>query len=99
MLLLLGGLGLPFPEEATVMVCRVLIATGAVRPLPALVVVYAGVVVTDWMLYMAGKKYGRRVVNHRRFRRILSTERLSALEAAFRKRGVLFIFIGRHLVG
>jgi membrane protein DedA with SNARE-associated domain len=98
-LLVLGGLGLPFPEDATLIACGFLIAAGVVQPIPALAVVYAGIVVTDWGLYAVGKKYGRLVVNHRRFRRILSAERLSALEEMFKKRGIIFILIGRHLVG
>jgi membrane protein DedA with SNARE-associated domain len=98
-LLVLGGLGLPFPEDATLIACGFLIAADVVRPFPALIVVYAGIVVTDWGLYAVGKKYGRLVVNHRRFRRILSAGRLSALEEMFKKRGVLFILVGRHLIG
>lgn len=98
-LLLLGGLGLPFPEDATLIVCGFLIATDVVKPFPAILVVYAGILVTDWGLYAVGKKYGRLVVSHRRFRTILSAKRLSSLEEAFRKRGVIFILIGRHLTG
>jgi membrane protein DedA with SNARE-associated domain len=69
-LLLLGGLGLPFPEDATLIVCGFLIATDVVKPVPAILVVYAGILVTDWGLYAVGKKYGRLVVSHRRFRTI-----------------------------
>ena len=53
----------------------------------------------DFILYTFGKKYGRRIVTHKRFHKIISPERLSILEEKFNKRGILFILIGRHLVG
>jgi membrane protein DedA with SNARE-associated domain len=67
--------------------------------LPTLLVVYSGLLLTDFSLYWVGKKYGRRVVEHKRFRRIISFERLSRLEEKFKKWGVFVVFIGRHFLG
>jgi len=98
-LLILGGIGFPFPEDTTLILCGFLISTHVIKPVPALLVVYAGLLITDFSLYLVGKRYGRMIVNHKRFRKIISSERLSMLESKFNKRGVFVILIGRHLVG
>ena len=98
-LLLLGGIGFPFPEDATLMLVGFLISAKVVKPIHALLVIYSGLLMADFILYTFGKKYGRRIVTHKRFHKIISPERLSILEEKFNKRGILFILIGRHLVG
>ena len=99
LLLILGGAGLPFPEDATLILCGFLISTEVIKPVPALLVIYSGMLMTDFGLYFVGRKYGRKVVTHRLFRKILSPQRLSLYEDRFRKKGIFFILIGRHLVG
>lgn len=99
LLLVLGGIGLPFPEDTTLILSGFLISANVVKPLPALLVVYVGVLLTDLLLYFVGRKYGRMIVTHKRFRKIISREKLSLLEEKFRRRGVLVILLGRHLVG
>lgn len=99
MLLILGGIGLPFPEDTTLILCGFLISTAVVKPLPALSVVYAGLLAADLFLFFVGRKYGRMIVTHKRFQKILSPERLSVLEEKFDRRGILVILFGRHLLG
>jgi membrane protein DedA with SNARE-associated domain len=99
MLLILGGIGFPFPEDTTLILCGFLISHEIVRPIPALAVVYSGILMTDFSLYLVGKKYGKAVITHRRFRRFLSPEKIARLEDKFRERGTLVIFFGRQLVG
>jgi membrane-associated protein len=98
-LLILGEIGLPFPEDATLILSGFLIAQKITKPLPTIVVVYAGLLLTDFSLYWVGKKYGRKVVEHKRFRRILSAERLLTLEEKFKKWGIYVVFVGRHFLG
>ncbi len=98
-LLVLGVIGFPFPEDAILILCGLLIANNVVKPVPALLVVSLGMLMTDYFLYHVGRKYGRKVVTHRRFRKIISAKRITRLEKTFRKWGVLVIFLGRHLVG
>ncbi len=98
-LLVLGVIGFPFPEDAILILCGLLIANNVVKPVPALLVVSFGMLMTDYFLYHVGRKYGRKVVTHRRFRKIISAKRITRLEKTFRKWGVLVIFLGRHLVG
>ncbi len=98
-LLILGGVGLPFPEDATLILCGLLISTQVVRPIPALLTVYAGLLIADLTLHFIGRKYGRQIVTHRRFRKWISPERLSFLEKKFNRIGLLLILVGRHLAG
>ena len=93
LLLILGGVGFPFPEDAILILCGFLISTHVVKP------VYAGLLAADFSLYLIGKKYGRMIVCHRRFQKIISPERLLILEDKFNKRGILFILFGRQLIG
>jgi membrane protein DedA with SNARE-associated domain len=98
-LLILGEIGLPFPEDATLILSGFLIAQKVTKLLPTLTIVYCGLLLTDFSLYWVGKKYGRKVVEHKRFRRILSAERLLRLEEKFTKWGIYVVFVGRHFLG
>jgi membrane protein DedA with SNARE-associated domain len=98
-LLILGGVGLPFPEDATLILCGILISQHLLHLVRALVTVYLGLLCADSIVFHIGKKYGRRIVTHRRFQRFLSPHMLTELEGKFCHRGVWFIFIGRHLAG
>ena len=97
-ILILGELGFPFPEGVTLMGCGFLISTNVVRPIPALFIVFSGILLGDFLSYYFGKKYGRTIVNHKRLHKIISPERLSMIEARFNKRGILFILIGGRLI-
>lgn len=99
MLLILGGVGFPFPEDTTLILCGFLISHGIIKPVPALFLVYSGLIIADLVLYFFGKKYGRIIVTHKRFHKIISPEKLSMIEERFNKKGMLFILFGRHLIG
>jgi membrane protein DedA with SNARE-associated domain len=99
LLLILGTLGLPFPEDTTLMLGGFLMAQDIIRSLPALFIIYPTLLMTDYLLYWIGKRYGRRVVEHKIFRRIMSPNRLLKLEGKFRRWGIWVIFFGRHLLG
>ncbi|HET6515101.1 MAG TPA: DedA family protein [Thermodesulfovibrionales bacterium] len=99
LLLVLGGIGFPFPEDTTLILCGFLIFNDVIKPILALPVVYVGVVLSDLFLYFVGRKYGRMIVTHKRFRKIISRQKLSLLEQKFNRWGVLVVLAGRHLVG
>jgi membrane protein DedA with SNARE-associated domain len=98
-LLFLGDIGLPFPEDTTLILSGFLISQGVTKLLPTLLVVYSGLLMTDFSLYLAGRKYGRRIVEHKRFHKIISSDRLSKLEEKFKRWGIFVVFFGRHLLG
>jgi membrane protein DedA with SNARE-associated domain len=99
LLLILGEIGLPFPEDAILVLSGFLVSHDVIKPLQGFLVVYSGLLITDCSLYLVGKKYGRGVVEHKRFRKIISTEKLYKLEGKFQKWGGLVVFFGRHIWG
>ena len=98
-LLILGGIGLPFPEGATLILSGFLVAHEVINPFPTFLIIYAGLLASDFLLYLVGKKYGRMIVEHKKFRRIISPDRLLKLEEKFKKSDVWVILIGRHFLG
>jgi len=98
-LLILGGLGFPFPEDGVLIMSGLLIAHGLIKLAPTLLVIYPSLLIADFILYSIGRKYGRMVVEHKRFSKIVSPATLSRLEEKFTRRGALMVFLGRHLVG
>jgi membrane protein DedA with SNARE-associated domain len=98
-LLILGGIGLPFPEDATLILSGFLVGQNVISPFQTFLAVYSGLLISDFFLYWVGKKYGRMVVEHKRFQKIISSDRLSKLEEKFKKGDVWVILIGRHFLG
>ncbi len=98
-LLFLGGMGLPVPEELTLITCGFLLFQGIIEPAPAFIVVYSGLLVADVLVYWFGKANGEKITRHRWFQKFISPRRLSRLEANFKRRGVLYILLGRHILG
>jgi len=88
-----------FPEDATFILCGFLIQARTVKTVPALLVIYIGVLIADFIIYSFGRKYGRMVVCHRWFHRFLSPEKLTDLEDRYKRKGIFFILLGRHFIG
>jgi len=99
LLLILGTLGLPFPEDAILVSTGALVAQEVIEPFPAFLVVGCTLLFTDLLLYSVGRKYGRRLVEHRVFQKRISSDRLSKLENQFARYGSLVVFFGRLLPG
>ncbi len=93
---ILGSIGLPVPEDAILFLCGILISEKSVLPLPGLMSVYAGILLSDFLVYSFGQKYGRRIVRHKIFRKILPPEKLVLLERGFIRSGPLIILFGRQ---
>ena len=99
LLIILGTLGLPFPEDAILILAGFLVANETISALSAFSAVYSGLIVTDFFLYCVGKKYGRKLVGHKRFQKFISPERLLKIEEKLKKWGIPAVFVGRHLFG
>ncbi len=99
LLLILGTLGFPFPEDVILVSAGALVARQIIEPVPAFLVVGCTLLMTDLFLFSIGRKYGRRLVEHRVFQKRISPERLSQLEGAFKRWGSLVVFFGRLLPG
>lgn len=97
--LILGGIGLPVPEDATLLLSGFLIAHGTIKLLPTFLIVYPLLLITDCIIFWIGKKYGRMVLQHKRFGKLISPNWLSKIEEKFRKRGAWVVLFGRHVLG
>src|SRR5207245_9969011 len=69
--LLLGSLGVPIPEEMPIIAAGVLSHEGIVRWWLALPVCLLGVLSGDLVLYWVGRQWGEQVLNWRLVRRVL----------------------------
>jgi membrane protein DedA with SNARE-associated domain len=98
-LFILGALGFPFPEDGILVLSGFLAVRHVVEPIPAFLVVYCSVLLTDFFLFSIGRKYGRRLIEHKRFRGILAPDSLSKLEDRFNRRGSWVVFLGRLSLG
>jgi membrane protein DedA with SNARE-associated domain len=96
---ILGSLGLPIPEEAILALCGAMISKKVVEPVPAFLLVYSGVLISDLIIFAFGRKYGRSIITHKKFHRLLPPEKLAAIEAKFKKFGPYLILFGRQLIG
>lgn len=97
--LMLTVFGFPFPEDAVLLASGVVISQGVTRLAPTLAIAYFGVLTGDMLLYYIGRKFGVKVVEHRRFGRVLTKDRLVRARRWFDKWGSPLVFFGRHLVG
>ena len=98
-ILLLCGLGLPVPEDI------ILIAAGALgvldeRPwIEVSLVMYAGVMGGDSMIFVAGRFFGTKLRAAPWFQRIFPSAKQEKVEALFEKHGSTGMFLGRFLPG
>ncbi|HOC46105.1 MAG: DedA family protein [Syntrophorhabdaceae bacterium] len=98
-ILILGGLGFPFPEDGVLIVTGFLMAQHVINFFPSILIVYPSVLVADLILYSIGRRYGRNIVRHKRFSAIISAPTLARLEEKINRWGVLMVAAGRHMAG
>lgn len=99
-LLILGGLGIPFfPEDLILIACGMLISFEIIDPIPGIPLAYLGLVISDSLLYYAGRRFGRRIVTNKRFEKIVSPHKFLLLERKFVKHSILIMLAGRLLIG
>jgi membrane protein DedA with SNARE-associated domain len=54
---------------------------------------------SDLLIHLFGKKYGQKIVSHKKFQKFISPERLQLIENKFNRFGLLLILAGRHIAG
>lgn|SRR5678816_1634167 len=97
--LVIGGLGVPLPEDAALLATGVLIERGAVHPALALVVVFAAVIGGDASLFFLARRLGPAAYERKLIRRVLAPERRAKIENAYRQHGGRLVFFARHVAG
>ena len=97
--LLLGSLGLPIPEEVPIVAAGILSHQHVMRWWLALPTCIAGVFAGDLILYWAGRHWGERVLDQPLIGRLLTRARLEQIQAGYRRRGALIVFLARNVMG
>ncbi len=97
--LILCGLGVPVPEDITLVSGGVISGLGLSNPHIMLVVGMAGVLVGDSTMFLGGRFFGYRVQRLKFFRRIVSPQRFSQIQKKFKKHGLGLLFVARFLPG
>lgn len=98
-LLLLCGLGLPIPEDIVLLAAGALTVLDGRSWIEASAVMYAGVMLGDTMIFLAGRFLGQRLMATRWFQRYFSPAKQARVEAQFERFGSMVLFVGRFLPG
>jgi len=98
-ILFLCGLGLPLPEEVTLIACGLLLYEGKVAFLPITVVCSLAILAGDTIPYLLGRRYGLKALENRWVARVLHPERFALVEGKFHKHGSWVVFMCRFLPG
>lgn len=99
MVLFLCGLGIPIPEDITLVIGGYLTYQGLTHYPQTVFVGIAGVIIGDLTLYSIGRKWGTGIINHHRFNWIFTEKRMEKAQRYLRKYGKRTIFIARFLSG
>lgn len=98
-ILLICGLGIPIPEDITLLAAGLLASTGHISLPGALAAGFSGVMIGDSFLFFMGRKYGARIFGLPGFRRIFTPTRIAKAEDRVRRNGHFICFIARFLPG
>lgn len=98
-ILLACGMGVPVPEDITLIVAGLLAASEKISLLGAMIAGLAGVLVGDSLLFMLGRKFGKRVFSLPGLRSVFTPARVAGAERRVRKHGPFICFVARFLPG
>jgi membrane protein DedA with SNARE-associated domain len=87
LILILGGLGLPIPEEAPIILAAVLSRNGKLHGPLALASCLIGVLLGDLVVYFLGYFYGEKVLSLPLTRRLLTRQREAQIKGYFHRHG------------
>ena len=98
-ILLLCGVGLPLPEEVTLIGSGILLYRGEVEFLPIVGVCSAAILLGDSVPYWLGRRYGMSALRIRWVARLVHPERFDRLRQRFADHGNVFTFVCRFFAG
>lgn len=99
LLLVGGGIGLPIPEDLTLLGAGVLAHERVLHLREVIAVGLLGVVVGDWSLYLVGRRYGRELVGRPFLARLVGASRIDAVRQAVERHGGRAVFAARFVFG
>jgi len=99
LLIVLGGIGFPFPEDLTLILAGQLAYSENLN-IPLLVLVcFIAIIPTDYLLYYIGRRYGSHVWRLKLIRKYLTPKRRVFVREQFQKKGDIVVFIARFVGG
>ncbi len=98
-LLVVGGFGVPIPEELTQLTAGALSHEGYLRLGVTVPVVWAGILAGDTILFLVARRLGPRALESRPVRRVLTPARRERLERHFARHAFLTVVVARHTGG
>jgi membrane protein DedA with SNARE-associated domain len=99
LILVLGGLGLPIPEEAPIILAAVLSRNGRMLLPLAFSTCLVGVLLGDFVVYFLGYYHGEKVLSLPVTRRLLTRAREAQIKGYFHRHGFKILVFGRFAVG
>ncbi len=99
LILILGGLGLPIPEEAPIILAAILSRNGQMWGPLALTSCLTGVLLGDLVVYFLGYIYGEKVLSLPLTRRLLTKQREAQIKGYFHRHGYKILLSGRFVPG
>lgn len=97
--LLACGFGLPIPEDITLIAAGILAGTGKISVAGAYIAGFVGVLAGDSILFMIGRKYGRKAFEWRIFKKIFTPKVIAKAEEKIQENAKMVCFIARFLPG
>lgn len=97
--LLLCGLGLPIPEDISLITAGALAYEGVINVNVAFFVCLGAVLGGDTLAFLLGRFFGPRVLASRLFKNFFTPKKQIRVKAYFRKYGSKVMFVGRFLPG
>jgi membrane protein DedA with SNARE-associated domain len=95
--LMAGSIGIPAPEDLTLIAAGVLCSLDQVNTLIMGLTCYFGLILGDLVIYRIGWMTGPTLFRKKWFRRHISTKRLEVMRTNLHKRTMLTILVARHL--
>lgn len=97
--LLLGGMGVPVPEDVPLLVSGYLCHLGSADPVIMLPLAFSAVLGGDFIMFSLGRRFGDRLFRLRWLNKLVTEERLKKAAFIFGKFGGRALFVGRFLPG
>ena len=98
LIVILGNIGLPVPEETVLAIAGYLVWSGRLQLLPVLIVALVSAVAGDNLGYWLGRRYGRATIG-RYARWLLKPGRVVTAESFIRRYGALAVCVARFVGG
>ena len=99
LILLACGLGLPIPEDITLIAAGYYAHLGNSNVYIMIVVSLAGVLIGDSFVFLMGQKYGLKLINRWPFDKFLTEERIDTVRKMIHRHGNKVIFSARFMPG